>query len=439
MWTRKGQLFVAGGAALVLAGVVLNAPFVLFAGFFPLTAVLLAALVRLKRDIERTSKKLSARKKAAKLGLKFERELSHASVVEGDEAEVTLKVTNTTALVKRLQVKDGVADRLRVTSGRNHKAVVLPPKGTVELKYKVWAPVKGVHDLGPITIRTSDIADIFFDELTVDENSSLMVHPGPVPTKGVSVKSKVPKLYSGSTIINRKGQGTEFYSLREYVVGDNYKDINWTAFAKTKRLMVNEHTMEAVVEVTMFLDYRAVSSIGPVMNAVDVVSARAATSIADAFLKRRDRVGIVVYNDSIHQLGCEGGMKHQRKIRDTVSGLSVKGDLGLGSVVNTLMHTIRKGTPVIIISSLEQDPTVLQGIKKLRALRCDVTVISPTAIPTELDKGARSEADLQKLQVIQQERDVAMAQATSLGAKVVDWDIRVPLAEVMVGGGPGGR
>ncbi|MBP66162.1 MAG: DUF58 domain-containing protein, partial [Euryarchaeota archaeon] len=50
------------------------------------------------------------------------------------------------------------------------------------------------------------------------------------------------------------GQGSEFYSLREYVPGDPFKNINWKAFARTGDLMVNEKCRDAVTDLYLLLD-----------------------------------------------------------------------------------------------------------------------------------------------------------------------------------------
>ena len=48
-------------------------------------------------------------------------------------------------------------------------------------------------------------------------------------------------MYTGATTLRTPGQGSEFYSLREYVPGDLFKNINWKAFARTGELMINEN------------------------------------------------------------------------------------------------------------------------------------------------------------------------------------------------------
>ena len=48
----------------------------------------------------------------------------------------------------------------------------------------------------------------------------------------------------GETPIDRPGIGTEFYDMREYQAGDDYRQVNWKATARSGNLMVNDRMRE---------------------------------------------------------------------------------------------------------------------------------------------------------------------------------------------------
>ena len=70
-----------------------------------------------------------------------------------------------------------------------------------------------------------------------------------VTTKPFSVQGPVGELAVGK--IGRRGN---FHALREYRVGDDPRDIHWRSAARRQRLMVREHEVEAVPQVTLLLD-----------------------------------------------------------------------------------------------------------------------------------------------------------------------------------------
>ena len=52
----------------------------------------------------------------------------------------------------------------------------------------------------------------------------------------------------------QQGRGHDFYRLRDYVVGESAKSVDWKATAHTRRLMVREFAREESLEVEVFLD-----------------------------------------------------------------------------------------------------------------------------------------------------------------------------------------
>ena len=127
--------------------------------------------------------------------------------------------------------------------------------------------------------------------------------------KDALIKSRVPKIFTGAVNIRNPGEGSNFYNLREYVAGDSMKKVNWKATARSGgKLMVNE-LRDAVSDIILLVDSRAVAETGPVSRDSLVYSTRAAASLSQYFLSRRDSVGVVVYGDEIVSVDRDTGKK----------------------------------------------------------------------------------------------------------------------------------
>ncbi|MHB8565744.1 MAG: DUF58 domain-containing protein [Nitrososphaerales archaeon] len=61
----------------------------------------------------------------------------------------------------------------------------------------------------------------------------------------------------GETPVNRAGIGTEFYDMREYQLGDDSRQINWMASARSDKLIVNERMKEVGGSCYLVLEARA--------------------------------------------------------------------------------------------------------------------------------------------------------------------------------------
>ena len=94
-----------------------------------------------------------------------------------------------------------------------------------------------------------------------------------------------------------KGSAIEFSDFREYTPGDDYRSIDWNAYARFERLFVKLYMEEREADITIFLDASASMAQGePGKGILAKELAAVFTCIA---LANYDRVGIVAINDAV--------------------------------------------------------------------------------------------------------------------------------------------
>ena len=91
----------------------------------------------------------------------------------------------------------------------------------------------------------------------------------------------------GSDTSRTAGEGLEFADVRRYQPGDRLRRVNWRVSARRGPLYTNVHHPERNADVVLFLDSFAESPVS-----VDL-AVRAASALATAYLRGRDRVGVV--------------------------------------------------------------------------------------------------------------------------------------------------
>jgi hypothetical protein len=107
-----------------------------------------------------------------------------------------------------------------------------------------------------------------------------------------------------------------------------------------------------------------------------------------------------------------------------------KGNTPLKIVTNRIMPHINRGSPVILLSPLEEDPTIVDAVRDLRSRNFEVTVLSPSSLEFEFD--ARR-LDRTGYEVLKTERDILMAELRGLGAYVMDWEPDMMLNTALTG------
>ena len=359
-WSRKSAMFASLATALYLLGLVLrNSQLVTVAVVF-LSFLTWAALRAAHADVAATGRRIDEDEDSEDAptlaSLSAMRKVSAARIFEDGEIQVTLRLQNHSPLSKILEVKDTVPEVMRIKEGANYILMELGPRRETLIEYTVECPLRGFYTLGPVSIRVQDPFGLFHKEKEIHVYDDFLVFPKTEDLKDAFVKSRVPKIFTGAVNIRQPGEGSNFYNLREYIPGDAMRKVNWKAYARAGKMMVNEFERDAVSDIILLVDSRAVSETGPVSRNSLVYSTRAAASLAQFFLSRRDSVGLVIYGNDINSVDRDTGKKQLYVLLTKLAGAAAKGNTPLQVVTNRIMPHINKGSPIIILSPLEATP-----------------------------------------------------------------------------------
>src|SRR6266511_1305257 len=135
--------------------------------------------------------------------------------------------------------------------------------------------------------------------MTYDVRTPLRVYPREELLRRLVVPRETQVL-AGNAVARSKGEGIEFADVRPFTPGDLVRRVNWRASARRDELWVNEAHPERNVDVILFVDSFAEARRGS-EGTLDL-AVRATSSLADAYLARRDRVGLVSFGGILRWL-----------------------------------------------------------------------------------------------------------------------------------------
>ncbi|UQU63419.1 DUF58 domain-containing protein [Couchioplanes caeruleus] len=171
------------------------------------------------------------------------------------------------------------------------------------------------------------------------------------------------RVFDGAVVTRGRGQGTEFDVLREYVIGDDVRSIDWRASARTHDVMVRTWRPERDRRVVCVLDTGRTSAarIGdePRLDA----AIDAALLLAVLAAKADDRVDLLALDTAV-RAKVEGG-GHRTKLPRLISSLAslepalVETDFGLAA--GELLRRDHKRALVVIFSALDAAP-IIEGL-----------------------------------------------------------------------------
>ena len=418
MWTKKSVLMLSLGIILVLLGLI----------FKNLILMTLSTSVFLYLVMSLFTNRITR--------IKPERQLSHEKIFEDGTVKSELRLINEGGKTGFLEVRDKLPRQAQLKSGSNYTYLNLTAKAVTKLRYTMKLPLKGVYNIGPVTVRSHDTFNLYYQELEVDYVSLLTVFPQTRDIKELYIKSKQPKLYPGEMRVKMPGPGAEFFAIRDYMPGDPFKMINWKAYAATGKLLVNEKERESVSDVTIVFDSRHSSSFGMDSDNPNLYGARAAATLANFFLKRKDSVQLVVYSDKVTTVKKGSGRKQLYELLTGLAGAEPKGDIPLGGIVEVALPYMPRRSPIIVISSLDDDNSLRKAVSTMCVLEFDVTIISPNSIEFEImareKQKKRSTVDPVAYDVIKLERDVMIQEIRGYGVRVLDWKPSTPLTQILL-------
>lgn len=174
----------------------------------------------------------------------------------------------------------------------------IAPGGLRAVNYPLPAPRRGRITLGPLTVERRDPFGLFRWARRQTSNDVLWVHPRIHPMRALPVGIVLD--YEGRTHENARLGTVTFSALREYVPGDDPRQIHWRSTARLGTLMVREHidTMEPTT--TVVLDTRT--------DAFDDASFEEAVEVAASVVRTVENTGRPV---ALHIVGeppdAEGG------------------------------------------------------------------------------------------------------------------------------------
>ena len=414
MWTRKAVVYVGLGTTLVLFSPFIDNLQLFLLGTTILGFVAVHSLVN-TRPID----------------VKITRSFDAEQVFENSPVSVDLIIQNKGRSVGFLEVYDNLPPEVEVDKGSNHTIIRLQKDELVINKYHLNCRLRGQFRLGNPSLRIYNPSFLFYYEADIESKSSLVVLPQMEQIDGVDLSTEFPKMYQGAMPIRRIGTSGEFYGIREYSPGDDFKNINWRVFGRTRKLMINQYEREDISDIMLVLDAREIAGTGTVLQNPLNYSCRAIASLVNYFLRARNRVGLTIYGETVKVINPDTGERHLYDILTALAEIKAQGSLGLHTILGDLRNFTPR-SPVMVISTLENDPTSTEALREITARGFKLTVIAPDTLNYDRDSRIISPTVYFTASA---SLDNKITEARSLGARAMRWDpetvLSTSLAEVI--------
>ncbi len=191
----------------------------------------------------------------------------------------------------------------------------------------------------------------------------------------LKTKGLVDGMMTGSYKSKIRGRGIEFSEVREYVLGDDVRHIDWNVTARMNKLHVKEFVEERDLRVYVIIDYSASNEFG-FKKSKQSVGHEVAASIIFSAMKNNDSVGLGIFTDTLEQfIPARKGRKHSLTlIRTLLSHKTKSKKTNIESSLSQLHHILGQHSVIFIISDYIS-PNFLRPLKFLKN-RHDVILLN---------------------------------------------------------------
>jgi uncharacterized protein (DUF58 family) len=362
-----------------------------------------------------------------KIDISLERDIVPDQTFGDEDIRVESRIRNlTSSNLENLEIYEILDQRITAEKGTNHSLASIGPFQELHLSLEFSSPPRANYEIGPLLVRVRDPFGFYLTEKKLGPEAFSVI-PRPERLRGVQLRPQHVGPWPGVIPSKALGLGTEFYSMREYIPGDDPKRINWKASARHNELIVNETEAERVTDVMIVLD-TDVSLFGPSENELFERGIQAAASLARLLLSQGNRVGLVLHGGERGSIPASFGKRHERRILYLLSAAKPgRATVSTSYVMNLLARRMLPSRSQVVIISPLLDPEVREGVRQLAVAGYSMLVLSPS--PT-LPGSFQDQAEEIAFKFVMLERSISL-QALERSSRVVDWPTGIPLSVLM--------
>jgi uncharacterized protein (DUF58 family) len=199
------------------------------------------------------------------------------------------------------------------------------------------------------------------------------------------------------------GFSVEFAEYRQYMQGDNIKNLDWKVFGKTDRYYVKIYEEETNLKSTILLDKSGSMAFSSASgnDAIDKLTYASllAASLSYLMIHQQDAVSLCAFDDEIRTLLPHRSVrKHLFFLLGTLDRLSPGSQTRISGALHHVAERLRRRGLIILISDLMDDPDkILMGLKHFRHRKHEVIVFH-ILDPGEIDLSYRDEIEFRDLE-----------------------------------------
>ena len=172
----------------------------------------------------------------------------------------------------------------------------------------------------------------------------------------------------------RRGVSVEFADYRNYTAGDDFRYIDWNAFARLDELLLKLYEEREDLHIYFLVDASQSMACGEPQKLL--YAKRVAAALAYISLSNLDRVSITAFTDrDLNRLPTERGKGKIFTVLDFLDRIDGAGETYLENAFRNFVHTTKRRGLIVLISDLFDSRGFTDGLNVLQFQKHDLFVV----------------------------------------------------------------
>ena len=216
----------------------------------------------------------------------------------GDSNKVVIHIINH----YNFSVRSSIIDELPIQFQERKwiKKISICRNENYRLEYFLKPSTRGEYVFNNINVYIHAPLQLVKRRYIFSGNQTVKVYPSYVQMRRYQLLAVSNRLQeAGVKKIRRIGHSMEFEQIKEYVLGDDYRTINWKATARKDGLMVNNYTDERSQQIYCLINKGRVMKMPFAGMTLLDYAINAALVLSNVALVRQDKAGIITFEKNL--------------------------------------------------------------------------------------------------------------------------------------------
>ena len=338
----------------------------------------------------------------------------------GDANKITIVIKNNYTLISYFKIIDELPFHFQERDF--HLALQIGSNKEKDIIYELTPKERGEYWFGKLHLFVSNKIGLVTRRYTFEGDEMVKTYPSFLQLKKYDLISlNQSSLQFGIKKIRRIGNSYEFEQIKEYVQGDNIKDINWKATAKRNQLMVNQFQDEKSQQVYSIIDKGRVMKMPFEGLSLLDYAINAALIISSIVVRKHDKAGIFSFSKKAENfVVAERRNSQMNLIQESL--YNVKTDFSesdFGNLYGLIKRKITTRSLLLLYSNFASLDALHRQISYLRAINKSHVLVVIFFKNTELE-----ELKVQKANTAQEVFDKTIAERFSFDKKLIAAELK---------------